>query len=62
MKKNASSKLKLDKKTISKLNSTDAGNINGGGNNVKLPEILYTLVCNQTYGIKCGFTEPDLNV
>jgi hypothetical protein len=32
MKKNASSKLKLDKKTISKLNSTDAASINGGKN------------------------------
>ena len=62
MKKNANNKLKLDKKTISKLNATDAGNINGGGKTVQLPEIQHTWVCVQTYGIKCGFTEPDLNV
>ncbi len=32
MKKNALSKLKLDKKTVSKLNSIDAASINGGKN------------------------------
>jgi hypothetical protein len=32
MKKNANNKLKLDKKTVSKLSSNDAVNINGGKN------------------------------
>ena len=30
MKKNAQNKLKLDKKTVSKLNSTEEVNVNGG--------------------------------
>jgi hypothetical protein len=46
MKKNAQNKLKLDKKTVSKLNSTEASEINGGKNTLYLVTVIcYTCFC-----------------
>jgi hypothetical protein len=62
MKKNASSKLKLDKKTVSKLNSTDAAGINGGKNTIVIMTINDSWLCIQTFGAKCGGTAPDMTM
>jgi hypothetical protein len=59
MKKNANNKLKLDKKTVSKLNSIDAVNVNGG--RIYFPFPIKTIVescfCMITEG--CG-PAPDV--
>ncbi len=59
MKKNANNKLKLDKKTVSKLNSTDAASINGGKNTLYNPikTIVESCFCMITEG--CG-PAPDV--
>jgi hypothetical protein len=45
MKKNAQNKLKLDKKTVSKLNAVEAVEINGGKDTLYRPTIINSCFC-----------------
>jgi hypothetical protein len=58
MKKNAQNKLKLDKKTVSKLNSTEASEINGGKNTL----YLVTLICMTYFCPPPPITTVDFEV
>ena len=53
----------MDKKTVSKLNSTDAAGINGGKNTLYVITINDSWLCIQTFGAKCdGGTFPDMTM
>jgi hypothetical protein len=59
MKKNTQNKLKLDKKTVSKLNSTEEVNVNGGIIALPFPTrtILETCFCYPRPTMRCNQPE-----